>query len=250
MRCIPGKLAILAGAFLFLAGAAAAQSVTGTATYRERIALPPQAELLVELLDVSQADAPSKTMAAKRYRLTGVPAAFSLSYDPALIEDRLSYAIAARVVVGNRVLFRTTQTYPVLTQGGTETAEVVMEIMQAATEVVGETDLFDDSVWEIFELNGRVLTEDGKPTLSFADASQVSVFAGCNRFSGGVEITEDRIDFPPSFAGTLMACPEPVDELERDILEALAVSERFVLADRELGFLNDSGVTVMRLTRR
>ncbi|MCX8953812.1 YbaY family lipoprotein, partial [Ruegeria sp. NA] len=70
-----------------LSGVAIAGAVEGTATYRERIALPPDATLYVELQDISLADAPAVTLAAQRYALSGVPAQFKLTYDDALIMD-------------------------------------------------------------------------------------------------------------------------------------------------------------------
>src|SRR3546814_5741440 len=42
-------------------------AVTGSVTYRERIALPPTARIEVKLDDVSLADAPSRTLASQRF---------------------------------------------------------------------------------------------------------------------------------------------------------------------------------------
>ncbi len=75
----------------------ASATVIGTATYRERIALPADAELIVQLLDVSLADAPSTVVAEQRIAPVRVPAAFTLSYGPAQIDQRHSYAVSARV---------------------------------------------------------------------------------------------------------------------------------------------------------
>ncbi len=47
-------------------GEAGTSSVTGTVSYRLRIALPPAAIIEVQLLDVSLADAPDKTLAEEK----------------------------------------------------------------------------------------------------------------------------------------------------------------------------------------
>jgi putative lipoprotein len=100
--------------------------VTGTATYRERIALPADAELIVQLVDVSLADAPSTVVAEQRIAPVRVPAAFTLSYDPARIDQRHSYAVSAKVERAGTLLFVTDTRHPVLTQGGGNAVDIVM----------------------------------------------------------------------------------------------------------------------------
>ena len=75
----------LALAALPLPALAAPRTLTGTVTYRERIALPPGAVVEVSLLDVSLADAPSRTIA--RTRITArrqVPIPYRLRFNDAL----------------------------------------------------------------------------------------------------------------------------------------------------------------------
>ena len=61
----------------------ATSKVTGSVTYRERIALPPSAVVTVKLVDVSLADAPSVLIAEQVIRTEGrqVPFEFALDYD-------------------------------------------------------------------------------------------------------------------------------------------------------------------------
>ncbi|MGK9169060.1 YbaY family lipoprotein [Inquilinus limosus] len=105
---------------------AASAAVTGTATYRERIALPADAELIVQLLDVSLADAPSTVIAEQRIAPVRVPVSFTLSYDPARIDQSHLYAVSARVERGGQLLFVTDTRHPVLTQGGGSNVEITM----------------------------------------------------------------------------------------------------------------------------
>jgi len=46
--------------------------VRGSVAWRERIAVPPEAELIVRLLDVSRAEAPATVLAVKRKRTGGL----------------------------------------------------------------------------------------------------------------------------------------------------------------------------------
>lgn len=110
------------------AGGTAQLRVTGTVTYRERIALDPAADIVVQLLDVSLMDAPSKVLAEQRIKANGkqVPFAYELRVDAARIDPRMRYAVSARITRGEQLLFINDTQYPVLTQGGATSADLVL----------------------------------------------------------------------------------------------------------------------------
>ena len=74
-------------------------TVTGSISYRERIALPPTAQVEVTLADVSLMDAPSKTIARQAFTADGrqVPFAFSMTVDQRQLDPRHSYAVSALI---------------------------------------------------------------------------------------------------------------------------------------------------------
>lgn len=74
-------------------------TLTGTALYRERIALQADALLTVTISDVSLMDAPARVIAQTRIPTEGrqVPLAFSLDYNSASIDPRHRYAVSARI---------------------------------------------------------------------------------------------------------------------------------------------------------
>ena len=85
-------------------------TVSGTIAYRERIALPPTAQVEVQLADVSLADAPSRTIAQQSFTADGrqVPFAFSLTVDERRLDPRHSYAVSARISdASGRLMFIT-----------------------------------------------------------------------------------------------------------------------------------------------
>ncbi len=128
----------VAGAALLSACAASSPSapsasaaplvVSGTVSYRERIALDPAAEVRVQLLDVSRMDAPSVVLAEQRIRADGrqPPFAYTLQVDAARIDPRMRYAVAARIVRGEQLLFINDTQYSVLTQGQGTRADLVL----------------------------------------------------------------------------------------------------------------------------
>jgi len=109
------------------APASATNRVSGTATYRERIALPPDAVLEVRLDDVSLADAPAIELGRIRVENPGNPPfAFEISYDPDQIDSRHVYAVRATIRAGGKLLFTTDTHYPVLTRGAGDEVELLL----------------------------------------------------------------------------------------------------------------------------
>jgi uncharacterized lipoprotein YbaY/heat shock protein HslJ len=106
---------------LFAANPAAAAPkayVTGSVTYRERIALSPSAVLEVTLEDVSRSDAPARAVARYRKRNPGqVPIYFDLRYRPDRIDLRGTYVVRATIHDRGQLRFTSNRAYPVLTHG-------------------------------------------------------------------------------------------------------------------------------------
>ena len=82
--------------------------ISGTVTYRLLIALTPEAEVQVELRDVSRPDIETPLIAKHVVEKPGqVPIAFTLDYDPSLIEPGHTYAISARITDRGQLQFVT-----------------------------------------------------------------------------------------------------------------------------------------------
>ena len=102
-------------------------TVTGTVTYRERIGLSPDAMVEVKLLDVSLADAPAVTIGEQVIENPGqVPIAFEIEYDPSDIDERLTYAVQARIMEGDRLAFTNDTAYNVITRGHPTEVDLVL----------------------------------------------------------------------------------------------------------------------------
>ena len=95
-------------------------SVTGAITYRERMALPPTAQVEIRLDDVSLMDAPSKTIAQQSFTADGrqVPFAFSLTVDQRKLDTRGRYAVSARITDASGKLMFITDTHNGVTFDG------------------------------------------------------------------------------------------------------------------------------------
>jgi len=125
----PQPGAWLIGALRMACDPQAASTVSGTVTYPQRIALPPDATLVVTLEDVSRADAPSTMIAGKTIQTMGqqVPIPFSLTYDPAEIEARNRYVVRAQIFYNDGLQWTSTTAYPVITYENPTEVEIQVE---------------------------------------------------------------------------------------------------------------------------
>jgi putative lipoprotein len=84
--------------------------ITGEVWYRERIALPPGAKVIVTLEDQSRADAPATIMTDYTHVVDGPgPYSFRLMYDPAAIDERMRYGLRARIEKDGELMFTSTE---------------------------------------------------------------------------------------------------------------------------------------------
>jgi putative lipoprotein len=177
-----------------MASAAMAQSIEGTATYRERMALPPGAVFEALLEDVSRADAPAATIAQARIPSPGnPPIAFTIAYDPSKILGGRRYVVRARILVDGKPLFVTDTSTPVL--GGGSASKVSLMMRRVG---VGQTPPPEGTYLKAIEPAGQpTSTQDPKREAhqQFHAGGRVSGTDGCNRLTVTYQLNGDRVTF-------------------------------------------------------
>lgn len=125
-----GIVALLAAPLLLPAATASAQTMLmGTVNYNERMALPQNATVLVQLLDISLADAPAQVIAEDRITgAAGSPIPYKLRFDQNLIKPRRTYALQARISDGDRLMFINTNRHAVFAGGRNNTRILVQRV--------------------------------------------------------------------------------------------------------------------------
>lgn len=105
----PAKPAPAASSFIDL---------SGSVTYLARIALPPDAVLIIEVRDTPRAGRPL-VLAEQRIELAGhqVPVAFATAIDRDLIGKKARITVAARIESGGKAYFVSNKAYPALKNG-------------------------------------------------------------------------------------------------------------------------------------
>lgn len=194
-------------------------------TYRQRIAMPPDA----------------------------VPIAFSLKVPNAAIDPRFSYAVRATITVGGKLRFTTTRSYPVLTRGAPNQIDLMLDAVPS-TQAETTTSTMEaapmanlkDTYWKLAELDGARIVmaspqkREVRITLA-SEGSRVIGFSGCNQFTGGYTQDGNTLRFT-QMAGTQTACVPPVMELESQVLKMLTATTGYRIEGEQLTLLADTQV--------
>jgi len=228
--------------------AASAPVIEGTATYRERMALPPNAGFEAVLQDVSRADAPAMEIGRTKIPNAPLPPIrFTIPYDAAKIDPSHTYAVRAVIRVDGRLWFTSDTHHPVLTRGAGNTVEILMK--RVAEPPRADAALLN-TYWRILSLAGDPVTVvDGKREphviLRSSDGRDSwSATVGCNNLAGAIAVTGDRIAFKSGIT-TLMACPPPLETLEKSLGRSLAASTQWRIEGERLELLDEAGAQTL-----
>ncbi|MBE7732469.1 META domain-containing protein [Devosia faecipullorum] len=234
-------------ACLFVTAPALAQGITlsGTVTYRERIALPPDAQLRISLVSLpggapvagASADIPAKGQ---------IPLAFSLNVHRQPAAG--AYGLVAEIRSGENLLFRNAQPVP-LQPDLTHRVEIMVQKMpRSPTPVPPPLPALTDIVWNVTSIGGRPAIGPRPPTLSIAADLRASGHGGCNNYFAETSLSETELTFGPA-AATRMACEPDLMAQESAYFAALAAVTGFELEGRSLRLLDAAGIPLIGLVR-
>jgi putative lipoprotein len=227
----------------------AADMVSGTAAYRERIALPPHAVFEATIEDVSKADAKAEVVASVRLEGFGqVPVRFEIPYDAARIEQSHRYSVRGRILIDGKLAWTTDRTYPVITGGGPTEVELLLRKAGGTPRPANGAAALDGTYWKLTHLGESpvpAFEPRREPHLVLAKNQQrVSGAGGCNRIMGSYQLEGDKLSFG-KMAATMMACADGMD-VEQVFLKALGQVAQFRLEGGELVLLDAQGATLAK----
>ncbi|MFN4311852.1 MAG: YbaY family lipoprotein [Ferrovibrio sp.] len=116
--------------------AARSDAVSGTVSYRERLILPADSQVVVRLEDISKGQSYPQVVTEQRIlpNSSGVTR-FALPYRHGEINPNATYVVNAWVEQGGRILFRNAKVYQVLTKTA-PSSHIDIELEQVAAMVV------------------------------------------------------------------------------------------------------------------
>jgi copper homeostasis protein (lipoprotein) len=102
------------------------KTITGSATYLERIALRHGAVFEAILEDTSKADVIATRIGEVRIENRNIPIEFEIPYNSGLIEKGHSYSVRATIKIDNQLWFTTDTHYPVLMNPDDNSVELLL----------------------------------------------------------------------------------------------------------------------------
>lgn len=233
---------------LLMPGAVAAEEVeiAGEVSYRERIALPPNAVLTVQLADVSLADAPASIVAEQKIDPAGqVPIKFGIKFDPAVVQPNVNYALQARITVDDRLWFINDERHSIDPLKA-EPQRITLKMVRQDADA-GSPTLFDVT-WVAEDIEGRGVIDNAQSTFLVAQDGKVTGRGACNGYFAQAEVEGDRIRIGKAGA-TMMACADALMDQERKFFAALekAVTWR-IDGDGKLFLVDANGIDVLRFS--
>lgn len=226
-----------------------AATVTGTAFYRERIALPPDAVFEATLQDVSLADAAAKVIGRTSYTSGGtMPFAFTISYDDKVIQPGHTYAVRATIRHQDSLLFTTDTHVPAFDTQGPITLQLVHVARHTADTAKAPASPLRNTYWKLTELHNKpveVAGQQREPHIIFAaDEPRLSGNGGCNSIMGGFDVSGNQLTFK-QMAGTMMACQHGMQQ-ESEFLRSLGTVAAYEISGQTLTLRNADKEVVAR----
>jgi putative lipoprotein len=234
-----------------VASAAPREELSGIATYRERTALPPNAEFVATLEDASRRDAPPVEIAHVRMnRLDQVPIEFTIRYDPRRVNRGGKYDVRATISERGHVRWNGVASYRMRGRGH-EVVSIVMHRMREpynppppSHTIAGLT----DTRWRAVQIANRQIStgpREREPWMELdSHVQRVTGSGGCNRMSGSYEAGHGMLRFGPLIS-TKMACVSM--ETENAFFRALERTRGYRIQNRTLVLTDDMGRTLARL---
>jgi putative lipoprotein len=216
-------------------------AVKGEITYRERIALPPDALVIVQLADVSLADAPAAIVAEQKITPTGqVPIPFELKFDSSAIQANNSYALQARITVDDKLLFINDVRHSVDPLKADAQTVLVRKVSGGDTD---DASIYGQ-IWSLQFIDGIGAVES-KASFHVDDGGKVTGQAPCNRYfaSATVKGAEITIGKP---GATMMACEQRLMNQETAFFDALEKVASFKVENGRLVLKGSDGRELLR----
>lgn len=225
---------------------ASEKTISGEVIYRERIALPPEAALIVQLADVSLADAAATIIAETSIQPTGqVPVGFNLSFDPQKIVPGHSYAIQARIAAGDTLWFVTDERHSVNPLDVSDSIVVNVTAVRQGT-MEHETKSLDGTEWLAEDINGGGVIDFAQTTLKIGTDGGVTGSGGCNSFFATATLKDKEVSFSPVTTTYIQCAPALMDQ-ETKFYEALARTKSYRIEDGKLYLIDMAGKDISRL---
>ncbi|MFA5052936.1 MAG: YbaY family lipoprotein [Parcubacteria group bacterium] len=221
--------------------------LTGTVSYRERIALPSGSIIDVQIRDVSEEDdnATAKIVAEENIVTSGenVPIPFAIKYNPEDIISGHVYTVFARIFMDDELRWVTdTPTFLLEEEEPIQNVDLMLSATSTSSEGALKTEDLEGKTFRIASYNGVATDLDYEYTVAFSENS-INAHV-CNAMFGGFALTNSTLR--GMLASTLMYCIEPAEMMNiEDALKSLLTSGASASLSGDTLTLSGSGKTLV-----
>lgn len=235
---------------------AAKIDLPGQVTYRERIALPDQATLEIQLVDQTLPSLPPRLDVKAPIGHGQVPLAFNLNFDDAVIIPEHSYALIASISVESGLLFRNFEPYAVNPLAPAQPIVIVTNLVGQVNHAAASSEepatpaapAILDSVWTLTSLSGTPVLPRTKPSLTIGADMRAGGSGGCNSWFAQAEMSGETLRLG-SITSTLKGCTQSVNLQESAFKDALAAVATWSVAGNELSLFGADGKALLVFQR-
>ncbi len=241
----------LCAALIAPAAQAETRVLDGTVTYREKMLLPPGARVQVQLADVSLADAPAKVLGETTFTpKTPVPLRFRIKYDDRNVTPNHSYALQARITLGDELLFTNTSRHAVFGDQPDATEILVERVGPGQVDPL-PLPAYPTGEWLAEDIGGKGVLDRAQSTLVLGKDGAVTGSGGCNRLMAKVRFERSGIAIS-DLAATRRLCEEPLNKQEMRFFKALTAARQWQLDDAtgKLTLLDNDDRVLVVLSRK
>ncbi len=220
------------------------ETISGTLSYRERIALPPQAKTEIVISDITLGN-DQEMVLSREMRMIDQPSPpfpFSIDVSKLNLTDGPLYGLRAYIrEPDGTVMFRSSEPFLLNLRNEEVNVGDIMLFMTSPDDG-GAQDIpgVQSGKWRITQLNLDVVPARTAPVLSFGVDGRVSGTSGCNNFSAEYTLDGNRIALGP-IAATKRACEAGLMEQERRFFDILGSLYRASLDGDGLLVLEGTG---------
>ncbi len=219
------------------------ETITGTLSYRERIALPPGAQIEIVVSDITIGRDQELILSRELDTIgqASPPIPFSINISKLNLSDGPLYGLRAFIrEPDGTILFRTSQPFLLNLRSDTvDVGDIVVSMTSPDDPGVGGIPGVQDGEWRVTQIGGDVVPETSAPTLTFAVDGRVYGSTSCNRFNSSYSLDGDTLEVG-NLAVTKRACDPGLMQQERRFLDAISLIENASL--EQGGFLVLSGI--------
>ncbi|MCY4043964.1 MAG: META domain-containing protein [Cellvibrionales bacterium] len=207
--------------------------ISGTITYRERIALPPGASLQIKIISIRSDNA--ELIVRKTQLLNNAPPfAFDIEIPEKMRQSGEKFALQADIKRNDQVLFSATKPIDLVNQSK-NVGEITVKRSKPPEKKDEKMQKLTAHPWQLIEIHGQPLNNPNNlplPWLKFETNGRLLGFTGCNHTQGKYKLSDGQIQLRPGAVTNKFCAKSSINE--QDFLDLLRKTTNIEISHQHL----------------